>query len=157
MKDIAYGFAFSFVLDKLRHSLIVDLRQQAYILATVRHESANTFMPVKEYGSMAYLTSKPYFPFIGRGFIQLTHKTNYEKFGKLLGVDLFNNMELACEPETAWKILELGMTRGLFTGKKLDDYFNDEITDYVNARKIVNGLDQCGLIAHYAEEYFLML
>ena len=157
MKDIGYGFAFAFVLDKLRRSTITDKRQQSYVLATVRHETANTFMPVKEYGSEAYLTKKAYYPYIGRGYIQLTWKDNYEKFGSILGIDLVNNMELACEPETAWKILELGMTKGLFTGKELNDYFNDQTTDYVNARKIINGLDQCDLIAHYSTEYFLML
>lgn len=53
-----------------------------------------------EYFGWLYGTSwKPPKPvsngnYYGRGFIQLTHKENYEKIGKLIGVDLVNNPEL---------------------------------------------------------------
>jgi hypothetical protein len=45
------------------------------------------------------------------------------------------------------------MTKGLFTGKKLNDYINNTKTDYVNARKIINGLDRANLIASYAKVF----
>ena len=51
------------------------------------------------------------------------------------------------------------MVEGWFTGKKLSDYFNEK-TDYINARKIVNGLDKADIIAGYAKvlySAFLML
>ena len=44
------------------------------------------------------------FKYRGRGFIQLTGKSNYEKYGKIIGVDLVNNPELANNPEIAAKI-----------------------------------------------------
>ena len=40
----------------------------------------------------------------GRGLIQLTGRGNYEKYGKLLGIDLVNNPELANNPVIAQKI-----------------------------------------------------
>lgn len=41
----------------------------------------------------------------GRGFIQITGKENYDKVGKLIGVDLVNNPDLANQPEVAAKII----------------------------------------------------
>jgi predicted chitinase len=41
----------------------------------------------------------------GRGFIQITGKENYDKVGKLIGVDLVNNPDLANDPEVAAKIV----------------------------------------------------
>ena len=40
----------------------------------------------------------------GRGFVQLTGKSNYAKFGKLIGVDLVNNPDLASDPKIAARI-----------------------------------------------------
>ncbi len=39
--------------------------------------------------------------YTGRGLIQLTGKTNYENYGKAIGVDLVNNPELAADPKYA--------------------------------------------------------
>lgn len=41
----------------------------------------------------------------GRGYIQLTGKANYQKYGDLIGVDLVNNPELANDPDVAKKIM----------------------------------------------------
>lgn len=40
----------------------------------------------------------------GRGYIQLTGRENYETFGKLIGVDLVNNPDLAAMPNYAAQI-----------------------------------------------------
>jgi putative chitinase len=40
----------------------------------------------------------------GRGYIQLTGRENYEKMGKLIGVDLVNNPDLASQPNYAAQI-----------------------------------------------------
>jgi len=42
--------------------------------------------------------------FHGRGFVQLTGRYNYERFGKALGLDLVNHPNLAAEPANAAKI-----------------------------------------------------
>ena len=44
------------------------------------------------------------FKYRGRGLVQLTGKENYEKYGKMLGVDLVNNPELANDPDLAQRI-----------------------------------------------------
>lgn len=147
----------SFLLYKLSISTISDQRQQAYVLATIKHETADTYRPIKEYGSEHYLKSKSYYPFIGRGFVQLTWNFNYKKFGDILRIDLLGLPELAQQPEFAWKITELGMTKGLFTGRCLSDYFNIDISDWFNARKIINGLDKADLIASYARQIYKII
>lgn len=44
------------------------------------------------------------FKYRGRGIIQLTGKDNYEKYGKMLGLDLVNNPDLAADPKVAAQI-----------------------------------------------------
>lgn len=151
--------AINFILQKLDESNAFNyLSEYAYILATIKHETADTYLPIAEYGKgkgRAYgtidpITGKAYY---GRGYVQITWKWNYAKLGKLLGIDLVNNPDLAMQKDTAWNILELGMSKGLFTGKKLSDYINDAKCDFYNARKVVNGLDRASLIADYANKF----
>lgn len=87
----------------------------------------------------------------GRGYCQITGKNNYAKFGLLLGVDLIGNPDLALEDGIAGKIIVVGMRDGLFTGKSLRDYFTSGSSDWVNARRIINGLDRAADIARYAK------
>lgn len=42
-----------------------------------------------------------------------------------------------------------GVIRESFTGKKLERYFNPTTEDWVNARRIINGLDKANAIAGY--------
>ncbi len=123
----------------------------AYILATVQHETANTFLPIEEYGKgrgRAYgvsdINGHTYY---GRGYVQLTWLNNYKVMGEKLNVDLVNNPELALDKEIALKIMFVGMEEGLFTGKKLSQYFNDVSEDPISARKIINGKDKAKQIA----------
>lgn|SRR5574343_106388 len=147
--------ALNFILDKLDGSEIINrLSWYAYVLATIYWETAQTFLPIIEKGSQAYLRGKKYFPYIGRGYVQLTWKYNYQKFGELLAIDLVNNPELACDPETAWKILEIGMSKGLFTGKGLSDYLNANVTDFLHARRIINGNDRASEIKTIALKFY---
>ena len=44
------------------------------------------------------------YKYLGRGFIQITGKDNYEKFGKLIGEDLVGSPERANDPRVALKI-----------------------------------------------------
>lgn len=128
------------------NTIEITLAKLAYILATVKWETANTIQPITEYGSKKYLQSKRYYPYIGRGYVQLTWEWNYKAFGDVIGVDLIGNPDLANEPETAWLVLEEGMTDLTpgdpeFTGKSLEDYFNSNGLDFYNARKIINPKD----------------
>lgn len=148
------------------------LRDLAYILATARHETANTMQPVretlastdakaKELLTKAWKAGKlgqvktPYWKtgFFGRGYIQLTHEDNYRKAGEKLGLDLVADPSKAMIPEVAALILVRGMGEGWFTGKKLSDYPND----FVESRRIVNGTDRATLIAGHAYAFLQAL
>lgn len=127
--------------------------QLAYVLATAYHETAHTMKPVKEYGGETYLKSKKYYPYVGRGYVQLTWDYNYKKASTALGVDFIKNPSLLLEAKYSVPILITGMKEGWFTGKKLSDYISYLNSDFVNARRIVNGTDKADLIAGYAKSY----
>ncbi len=72
--------------------------------------------------------------FRGRGYVQLTGRFNYERFGKVLDVPLDGNPDCACAPEVAACLLAayLGANR-----EKLDKALARD--DLKAARKVVNG------------------
>lgn len=127
--------------------------QLAYVLATAYHETAHTMKPVREYGGEPYLKSKKYYPYVGMGYVQLTWLDNYKKASTKLGVDFVKEPKLLLEAKYAAPILVIGMVEGWFTGKKLSDYITLSKSNFVDARRIVNGTDKAGLIAGYAKEY----
>ena len=153
---------------------ITDNRWKAYMLATSYHETARTMQPITERGKGA---GRPYgkkykqdgsvyaFPnriYYGRGDVQLTWFENYERMGKLLGIPLLENPELALQPEISARIMIEGMTRGIsgkgdFTGVSLENYFSGSKNDPINARRIINGLDRAELIAGYYEGFLRAL
>ncbi len=149
---------------------IRDVRWAAYMLATVKHECANTWLPITEYGKKSYFdkydagtpigerlgNTQPGdgWKFRGRGYVQITGRANYERMTHALalpGVDLVADPDQALRPEIAYAIMSIGMRKGMFTGKKLSDYIHDDECDYKNARRIINGLDQWERIKGYAE------
>lgn len=154
-----------------------DNRHLAYILASVFHETGGRMVPVRETfastdaGAIAALdkaykagrlgqVSKPYWrkgangkAYFGRGDIQLTHEENYKTLGERIGVDLVRNPSLALDLDISAEIAIVGMLEGLFTGKKLTDYFNLKKDDPVGARAVVNGRDKAKLIAGYYKSF----
>ena len=136
-----------FLLDyRAKYYPQVTDAQMAYILATAYWETAHTMQPVTEYGSKTYLHNKPYFPYIGRGYVQLTHRQNYAHYG------LADTPEKALEPATAAHVLFDGILNGVFGGK-LGSYVNANKCDYVNARRCVNVLDRAKEIATIAVKF----
>ena len=61
-------------------------------------------------------------------------------------------IKLALDPKVATEIIVVGMMKGLFTGVRLENYFNENKTDAVNARRIINILDSAELINGYYKE-----
>lgn len=150
------------ILKEWEAQQLTDLRWLAYMLATTYHETAATMQPIEEYGKgkgrkYGKADSDTGLVYYGRGYVQLTWKENYATMGKLLGKPLVEAPELALKPEIATAILFKGMIKGLFTGKKLGDYFNARKEDWVNARRIINGIDKAELIASYAKKFFSAL
>ena len=144
-----------YIADECERQGITDINQIAYILATVDHETNSTFLPVVE----AYWLSDrwrkkhlEYYPYYGRGLVQITWKKNYEKFGKLLNINMIDDPDLALDIENAVFILVYGMKHGTFTGKKLSDFINSSVVDFFHARKIINGMDKANHIAMIAAE-----
>jgi len=134
------------------------LRNQcAYVLATAWHETAHTMKPIRERGGDQYLKAKKYYPYVGMGYVQLTWRANYEKAGKRLGVDFVKHPKYLLKAEHAAPILVIGMAEGWFTGKKLSDYMTLRKSDFVQARRIVNGMDRAELIADHAKQYDALL
>ena len=138
-----------------------DPRWLAYMLATTYHETAMRMWPITEYGSESYLKGKEYYPYIGRGFVQLTWENNYSKASKILSLyddrDLVDHPELALDSLIATRVLFRGMAEGWFTGRKLGQYFNDTENDPINARQIINGNDKDTLIAGYHDLFAMAL
>lgn len=110
----------------------------------------------------------------GRGYVQLTGRTNYEDMTRRLNasgfsythdgvtyggegnapIDLLSNPDHTIDNESlAARILVVGMSEGSYTGRALDDYIGEGAPDFFNARRIVNGTDKADVIAGYAQTY----
>lgn len=138
----------------------LSIPQWAYVFATTFHETNATFLPVKE----AYWLSEEwrkknlrYFPYYGRGFVQITWKENYAKFSEDLNEDFVKNPDLVMVPKYSFKILVDGFIYGMFTGKKITDFIDSKQKDYKGARRCINGSDKADLIASYAIQFEKLL
>ncbi|MDD2903273.1 MAG: peptidoglycan-binding protein [Syntrophales bacterium] len=143
-----------FVLKTLQEENLTDKKMILMALATIRAET-DGFQPISEYKSK-YNTSPNGHPydlydfrndlgnkakgdgdrFKGRGFIQLTGRYNYQKYGKAidLGDDLVNNPDRANEPEIAAKLLAKFL-------KDRERDIKEALRDgsFATARRLVNG------------------
>lgn len=138
----------------------------AYMLATAWHETAEWMQPIREGCSRQgpagtdaqavsaiqsainrglikhnYLVQNAGVRHYGRGLVQITWLANYLKFEKILGKPLVLQPDLALGWDIALFIMYTGCAQGLFTGKKLSDYFGTvpTVAGYTNARAVVNG------------------
>lgn len=147
------------------------LADTAYALATAYHETAGTMQPIHEMGGAAYFTrmydingSRPAkarelgnltpgdgIRYAGRGYVQLTGKTNYAKAGAKLGIDLVADPDAAMRPDIAAAIMVHGMREGWFTGRNIDDDLPRSgaanLAQFIASRDIINGRDKAEKIA----------
>lgn len=149
----------------------------AYALAAAYHETASTMQPIKEFGGPSYFF-RMYDPqgarpklalangnncagdgvkFCGRGYVQLTWRSNYKRASDKLGVDLILHPDKAMDPEIAANIMRHGMGSGWFTGKKFADYLpttgRATREQFTAARRIINGTDKAAKIAAHALDF----
>lgn len=138
------------IFDEWERRALTDQRHLAYMLATTFHETGRAMQPIREGGGEAYLRSKPYYPWVGEGLVQVTWEVNAKKFGATKPGDLLT-----------WPIALValfdGMEKGMFTGRKLPDYFNATVNDPINARRIINSLDRAADIAGYHKAFLAAL
>jgi hypothetical protein len=162
------------LLSALEGEPAIHLAHAAYIFATAWHETAATMQPVRETLAstdteairrldLAWLRGKlpqvktPYWrldangrSWLGRGYVQLTHERNYAKAEMLTGIPLSQDPSLAMVPAVSAAILVKGALSGMFTGKRLADYLPG---NYIEARRVINGLDRASLVAEYARRF----
>lgn len=174
----------NFLLDAIEVEGDIPRNHAAYMLATALHETARTMEPVRETlagsddqairvldtafarGKLPWVR-KAYWrkdadgrSWLGRGYVQLTHKANYQKASDELGVDLVGNPGLAMDPAIAARIMIRGMDEGWFTGRTLDHYIDEideadseDLREYRAARPIINGTDKAEQIALIAVKF----
>lgn len=158
---------FEAIFDEFEKEKLTDNRYLAYILATVWHEVGGTMQPIEEigkgknykYGKRVWIDGRIYTDvphiYYGRGHVQNTWRDNYLKLTKsnTSNWDFINKPELLLQMQPSIWATFYGMLTGLYTGKKLSNYFNDKISDPVNARRIINGTDKAQLIAGYYTKF----
>lgn len=181
-----------FLLTQIENdSIWQSIDHISYALGTTAHETAWTFQPINEIGSMAYFEKRYGYhtavgkrlgndapgegaKYHGRGDVQLTGETNYERleldlrkhyphliaeFEARTGqkFDLTDFPEQAKEPLFAYAIMAFGMYNGRFTGKAFRHFDGPNGFDHVEARRIINGKDKAAHIANVSKSFKLML
>ena len=140
-----------YLVDAFKKEGIDDPNVLAYAMATIQHETAGTFNPIEEYGGreqaqkLGYGGGENYY---GRGFIQLTHDSNYRDMGQRIGMGdtLVQHPELALDPQVSAEIMAAFFKdRGVAEAAKKGDFYG--------ARSGVNGTDQADNIANLATRY----
>lgn len=146
-----------------------NLLYVAYMLATSYHETAYRMEAIKEFGNASYFSKYGVgnlakrlgnrnvadgIKYAGRGHVMITGRDNYQKFSTILGIDLISNPDLALNPVVSAKILVIGSLKGVFTTRKLSDYITyGSYNDFVEARRVINGVDRNRDIADYAIKF----
>lgn len=97
----------------------------------------------------------------GRGQAHITGREMYAKLDAELGLggELIRNPDLALRPDIAAQILVVGALKGLFTGKKLNDFIAAKPThqQFVNSRRVINPDKNGERVADAADVFFAAL
>lgn len=149
----------------------MDDDELAYDLGTTSWETANTMQPITERGQRSYFNkyepgtrignilgnTQPGdgYRFRGEGHVQNTGRRNASVATKRLNqlynldIDLVANPEQRGDPLVSALSLFIGNREGWWTGKDIDDYIDfidesddEELREFANARRIVNGTDK---------------
>lgn len=147
------------LVEQMAHCGINDRATQVAMIGTVAIETASTFRPVRE----AYYLGEPepaeswrranlrYYPYYGRGYIQLTWRENYAAYGpkiaQLWGAggwepdfDLVGNPDRALEPDISAAVSALYFRDHGGTGSKLIPKAANR-GDWREVRRLVQGAD----------------
>lgn len=133
------------ISDALKSLNLYDRPTIIATLGTIAVETAWKFLPIREFGNDAYfarhyegradlgnLNKGDGVKFCGRGFIQITGRANYAKYGILLNVDLVGNPDLALTPSVAASILA-----SYFSSRHIPAAA--AVGDWAKVRRLVNG------------------
>lgn len=152
----------------------------AYALATAWLETNKTMQPVRESYWLPLATANAYAKrrydikgdrpdkakelgntvpgdgarYMGRGYVQLTGRTNYDRAAKKTGFPLVGNPDLAMRQDIAALVMREGMTGGWFTGRGFVHFLPSQgpatAAQFTQARRIINGLDKAKEIGGFA-------
>lgn len=89
--------------------------------------------------------------FRGRGLVQITGRDNYRRYG------IDKSPDRALDLGMSVHILVDGMVHGKFTSRPLSEFFRDGRSDWVQARRIINGQDKALEIANYGQRFYAAL
>lgn len=107
--------AIPYIAEALAQEGILTPNVLAYAVATAGHESS--FVPKEEVMASRGVDARNNYiadlqdnyqggkQYRGRGYIQLTHKGNYEKYGQRIGEDLVKNPDRVLDPTVSAKVL----------------------------------------------------
>jgi predicted chitinase/surface antigen len=125
--------AIPYITKALQDEGILTPKTLGYALATASHESG--FVPKEEIMAQFGKNARNNYiaglqqnydggtDYRGRGFIQLTHKSNYDKFGKRIGEDLVTNPDRLLDPVVSSKVLAAYMKdNGVVDAVEKGDY-----------------------------------
>lgn len=159
----------------------ISLGGLASYLGQCEHESAHTYAPIRERGGRNYFrylihrlgidTLDEAWMFRGWGRIQTTGEINFETAVKLINKHYGYQVFESAKRLGAWLLdathdkglesdydLIVGFTccsKGLYTGKKLNDYIKADGTyDLYYSRRVVNGLDRAMTIAETSRVFY---
>jgi predicted chitinase len=132
------------VVEALAALKVLDPAMEIAAIATIGSESY-VFAPEKEAGSDAYFRRMYEFDrslgnlepgdgpkYCGRGYVPLLGRSEYARYGKLVGADLVDQPDLALDPAVAAKILAYAfMLKGVPKAAAEDDW--------VKVRRLVHG------------------
>ena len=132
------------IVEALAALKILDPAVEVAAIASIG-SAGYSFAPEREVGSEAYFRRRYDFKrslgnlesgdgarYCGRGFVPLLGRAEYARFGKLVGMDLLEQPDLALEPEVAARILAYDfMLKGVPKAAAEDDW--------VKVRKLVHG------------------
>lgn len=140
--------------------------QIAYVLATAEHES-DSFKTLEEYSSGAQYENRADLGnttpgdgvrFKGRGYVQLTGRLNYTRYSEIAGLQLARYPIIVMNwPSLSVFVIVDGMLRGVYTGRRLDEFVNAGKQDFFNARRVINGTDRAQKIADQASDWLRRL
>lgn len=141
-----------YVLNALADAGLCDKQMVIMALATIRAETAS-FLPIGEFQSplntspgghpfdlydhraeLGNLGAPDGAAFRGRGFVQLTGRANYQKYGQAIGHELIGNPLLAHQPDIAAKLLA-----GFLKAHEPEIRAAVAAKNLAQARRLVNG------------------
>lgn len=157
----------------------MPLNKFAYCLATVWWETGKTMGFVKEANYVyphdsvklerflrSHKPSSRYYPYYGRSWPQWTWERNYKLATRMWNqryrgngptVDFVHRPDDILDPKYGVPLFFDGMEEGWFTGKSEADYIDDvdesdeeDLREYMNARRVVNGTDKKAEIGRLA-------